>query len=65
MGEVIRFPIERRKASKCAETQQGKLTASIFILPVVRIERHAPTSAAPKRRAASIRALMGNGVLRE
>ena len=64
MGEVIRFPIERRQASKCAETQQCKLTAAIFILPVVRIERHAPT-AAPKRRAASIRAPMGNGVLRE
>lgn len=40
MGTVIRFPDERRMASKpCARTDL--LVASIIILPVVRIERHA------------------------
>jgi hypothetical protein len=38
MGTVIRFPIERRTARKSEPLQPGE-TASIILLPVVRIER--------------------------
>jgi hypothetical protein len=40
MGKVIRFPIERRLASTRAEAHPHQGSASIVILPVVRIERH-------------------------
>ena len=40
MGTVIRFPTERAMARKTAPRPAGE-TASIIILPVVRIERWA------------------------
>ena len=46
MGTVIRFPIERRRARKTEPLQPGE-TASIILLPVVRIERW---DESPKRR---------------
>ena len=40
MGKVIRFPIERRLASTQSEPRAHEGSASILILPVIRIERH-------------------------
>jgi hypothetical protein len=49
MGTVIRFPIERRTARKTvSESRRPEETASIILLPVVRIERW---DQSPKRRA--------------
>jgi hypothetical protein len=49
MGTVIRFPIERRTARKTVSvSRRSDETASIILLPVVRIERWDQT---PKRRA--------------
>ena len=39
MGAVIRFPEDRLAERRSAETRAGP--ASIVILPVIRIERHA------------------------
>jgi hypothetical protein len=47
MGKVIRFPIERRLAMK-ADSRPREGSASIIILPVIRIERHATSGRAPK-----------------
>ena len=47
MGKVIRFPIERRLAMK-ADSRPREGSASIIILPVIRIERHATSGQAPK-----------------
>jgi hypothetical protein len=49
MGTVIRFPIERRTTRKDVNASRPpEQTASIILLPVVRIERW---EQAPKRRA--------------
>jgi len=49
MGTVIRFPIERRTARKTVSaSRRPDETASIILLPVVRIERWDETR---KRRA--------------
>jgi hypothetical protein len=53
MGMVIRFPIERRLASTQSEPRAREGSASIVILPVIRIERHAATGEAPKLGARS------------
>ena len=53
MGKVIRFPIERRLASTQSEPRAHVGSASIIILPVIRIERHAATGEAPKLGARS------------
>jgi hypothetical protein len=47
MGTVIRFPVERRTARKTVALEPGE-TASIILLPVVRIERWEQS---PKRRS--------------
>ena len=53
MGQVIRFPIERRLASVRTESRAHEGSAAIYILPVVRIERHVATGEAPKAGAKS------------
>lgn len=45
MGKVIRFPIERRLAAIRADSRPREGSASICILPVIRIERHAEAEA--------------------
>ena len=45
MGKVIRFPIERRLAAVRADSRPREGSATICILPVVRIERHAEAEA--------------------
>lgn len=49
MGQVIRFPFERRLSSNRAERHRlPEGSATIIILPVVRIERHAVPEKAPR-----------------
>jgi len=50
MGTVIRFPIERRMSNDRPETEPREGSASITILPVVRIERHRDAEAAKAAR---------------
>jgi hypothetical protein len=58
MGTVIRFPIERRTSRKTVgEVRRPEETASIIILPVVRIERW---ERRPKRRAPAKTSQMTN-----
>ena len=40
MGTVIRFPDQRRKARANEQTRERTATATVVILPVIRIERH-------------------------
>jgi hypothetical protein len=54
MGEVIRFPIERRLASTRAEAHPHQGSASIVILPVVRIERHDATGKVPAAASSAV-----------
>jgi hypothetical protein len=56
MGTVIRFPIEKRMASKAANARGP---AAIVILPVIRIERHqeafaVPVTKTPRSRAVTV-----------
>jgi hypothetical protein len=50
MGTVIRFPIERRMSNDRPTTEPREGSASIIILPVVRIERHRDAEAAKAAR---------------
>jgi hypothetical protein len=55
MGQVIRFPIERRLAAANAQSRPREGSATILILPVIRIERHQAAGDAPKLGARSTR----------
>jgi hypothetical protein len=48
MGTVIRFPLEKRTAGERGKAPATGACASIIILPVVRIERHRESVAAPR-----------------
>ena len=63
MGQVIRFPIERRLSSRRTEIHAHEGSASVVILPAVRIERHGAMGEAPLAAAKSIAAPIGSGTL--
>lgn len=50
---LIRFPVERRKAFESGTSRTAGGTASIVILPVVRIERHEDSASTCETAAAS------------
>jgi hypothetical protein len=45
MGMVIRFPLEERIAHDCRRATAIVEPASVIILPVIRVERHADAPA--------------------
>ena len=54
MGTVIRFPVERRASRDGATALPAGESASIVILPVVRIERHSDDSTKARKRGRAL-----------
>jgi hypothetical protein len=61
MGQVIRFPVEQRLCSKRTGVHPRNGSATILILPVIRIERHGATGKAPRPAAKVLAAPAGSG----